>query len=96
MNKKELIDAIVERLHSDKKVVADVLDTMESTILNELKRGREVSLTGFGKFLVATRKGRAGVNPRTSEKIQIPSVRVPKFRPGSTLKQAVRQLPAVE
>jgi DNA-binding protein HU-beta len=90
MNKKELIDAIVAKLNADKKVVGDVLDAMESIVMDELKADRQVNLTGFGIFHTAIRKGRAGVNPRTKQPIQIPSVRVPKFRPGKTLKEAVR------
>ncbi len=91
MNKKELIDAIVSKLQGDKKIVADVLDAMEGTILDELREGRQVNLTGFGIFFTTVRKARAGVNPRNpEEKIQIPAVRVPKFRPGKTLKEVVR------
>jgi len=91
MNKKELIEAIVSKLQIDKKNVSDVLDAMEGTIIDELKEGHRVSLTGFGIFFTTIRKARAGVNPRNpQEKIQIPAVRVPKFRPGKTLKEVVR------
>lgn len=91
MNKKELTDSIATKLQADKKGVQDVLDAMEATILDELKAGRQVNLTGFGIFFTTVRKARAGVNPRNpQEKIQIPAVRVPKFRPGKTLKEAVR------
>lgn len=91
MNKKELIDAIVQRLNGNRKTVSDTLDTMESVIMDQLRQGNEVSLTGFGIFHVAVRKARAGVNPRNpQEKIQIPEVKVPKFRPGKTLKETVR------
>ncbi len=92
MNKKELIDSISEKLQTDKKGVQDVLDAMEATILDELKENRQVNLTGFGIFFTKVRKARAGVNPRNpGEKIEIPAVRVPKFRPGKTLKEVVRQ-----
>jgi DNA-binding protein HU-beta len=91
MNKKELIDAIAAKINGNRKSVSDTLDAMESIIMDEMKAGREVSLTGFGIFHVAVRKARAGVNPRNpSEKIQIPEVKVPKFRPGKTLKEVVR------
>jgi DNA-binding protein HU-beta len=91
MNKKELIDAIAAKINGNRKSVSDTLDAMESIIMDEMKAGHEVSLTGFGIFHVAVRKARAGVNPRNpSEKIQIPEVKVPKFRPGKTLKEVVR------
>jgi DNA-binding protein HU-beta len=91
MNKKELVDAIAAKINGNRKSVSDTLDAMESIIMDEMKAGREVSLTGFGIFHVAVRKARAGVNPRNpSEKIQIPEVKVPKFRPGKTLKEVVR------
>lgn len=91
MNKKELVNIIIERTHADRKAVTDALDTMEAVIIEELKKGSQVNLTGFGIFHTAVRKGRAGVNPRKpDEKIQIPPVRVAKFRPGKTLKEAVK------
>ncbi|MDP2587626.1 MAG: HU family DNA-binding protein [bacterium] len=91
MNKKELVDAIVGRLNGNRKTVSDTLDAMESIVMDQLRQGNEVSLTGFGIFHVAVRKARAGVNPRNpQQKIQIPEVKVPKFRPGKTLKEAVR------
>ena len=91
MNKRELINTIAEKIGADRKVVSDTLDTIESVVTEQLKSGSEVNLTGFGIFHVAVRKARAGVNPRKpDEKIQIPEVRVAKFRPGKTLKEAVR------
>jgi len=91
MNKKELVDAIAGRLNGSRKTVSDTLDAMESIVMDQLRQGNEVSLTGFGIFHVAVRKARAGVNPRNpQQKIQIPEVKVPKFRPGKTLKEAVR------
>jgi len=91
MNKKELINLIVERTHADRKIIGDALDSMEAVVIEELKAGRQVNLTGFGIFHTSVRKGRAGVNPRKpNERIQIPPVRVAKFRPGKTLKEAVK------
>lgn len=91
MNKKELIDNIVEKINGNRKNVTDAIDAMESIIIEQLQQGHEVSLTGFGIFHTAVRKARAGVHPRhPQEKIQIPAVRVPKFRPGKTFKESVR------
>lgn len=91
MNKAELVDAISEKVGVNKKDVESVIDIMTSTIINKLKEGGEVTLTGFGAFSARTRKGRVGVNPRNpSEKIDIPSVTVPKFKAGKNLKEALK------
>ena len=91
MNKAELIEVISEKVGLPKKEVEDVLDTMTETIISKLKAGQEVTLTGFGAFSARTRKGRVGVNPRNpAEKIEIPSVVVPKFKAGKNLKEALK------
>ena len=91
MNKAELIDVISDKVGITKKETEDVIDTMLDTIVNQLKDGKEVTLTGFGAFSARTRKGRIGVNPRNpSEKIEIPSVVVPKFKAGKNLKEALK------
>lgn len=91
MNKAGLIDAISEKVGVSKKEVEDIIDTMTDTIVQKLKDGQEVTLTGFGAFSARTRKGRIGVNPRNpSEKIEIPSVVVPKFKAGKNLKEALK------
>ncbi|MFA6410447.1 MAG: HU family DNA-binding protein [Candidatus Buchananbacteria bacterium] len=92
MNKVELIDAISEKVGVSKKEVEDIVDTFTETVINKLKEGQEVTLTGFGAFSARTRKGRIGVNPRNpSEKIDIPSVVVPKFKAGKNLKEALKK-----
>ncbi|MFH1744704.1 MAG: HU family DNA-binding protein, partial [bacterium] len=68
-----------------------MLESLVDTIINELKGGREVTITGFGTFLSRTRHARGGVNPqKPSERIQIPEVRVAKFKTGKTLKDALK------
>jgi len=91
MNKAELIETISEKVGVSKKETEDVIDTMLDTIIAKLKEGQEVTLTGFGAFSARTRKGRVGVNPRNpSEKIDIPSVTVPKFKAGKNLKESLK------
>ncbi len=91
MNKAELIDVISGKIGISKKETEDVIDTMVDTIVSKLKEGDEVTLTGFGAFSARTRKGRIGVNPRNpEEKIDIPSVVVPKFKAGKNLKEALK------
>lgn len=92
MNKAELIEAISEKVGVSKKEVEDIIDSLTETITAKLKESQEVTLTGFGAFSARTRKGRIGVNPRNpSEKIDIPSVVVPKFKAGKNLKEALKK-----
>jgi DNA-binding protein HU-beta len=65
------------------------IDAIIDSITKSLKRGDDVRLVGFGTFCVANRKATEGRNPRTGEKIQIPAKKLPKFKPGKGLKQAV-------
>lgn len=91
MNKAELIEVISDKVGISKKDTEGVIDTMTATIIEKLKSGGEVTLTGFGAFSARTRKGRIGVNPRNpQEKIKIPSVVVPKFKAGKNLKEALK------
>jgi DNA-binding protein HU-beta len=94
MNKAELADTIAEKVGVSKKQAEDMLETMEQTIISTLKSGGEVTLTGFGTFMAKKREARMGVNPQNpSEKIQIPTVIVPKFKAGKSLKDALKEGP---
>ncbi|OGY46419.1 MAG: hypothetical protein A3J65_03135 [Candidatus Buchananbacteria bacterium RIFCSPHIGHO2_02_FULL_45_11b] len=91
MNKAELIELIGEKTGAAKKEVEGVIDSMLDIITEKIKGGDEVTLTGFGAFSARARKGRVGVNPRNPEqKIEIPSVVVPKFKAGKNLKEALK------
>lgn len=91
MNKVELIETIANKTELDKKEVTKILESFESVVIDNLKQGKEVTLTGFGTFLAKYRSARGGVNPQQpSERIQIPAVTVPKFRAGKTLKDALK------
>jgi len=78
-----------ERIES-KKAAGDALDAVLEAITDALRQGDEVSFTGFGKFHVAERGPRQGVNPRTGERITIPGGKVPRFSAGSALKTKVK------
>ena len=90
MTKQEFVDQVAAELRpleGRRRLAVDaVLETIQST----LQRGGEVSFTGFGKFTVADRGARQGVNPQTGERIQIAASRVPRFSAGSALKKAVK------
>ena len=90
MTKSELIDQVADRAGLTKHDAGRAVDAVLATVQDTLRRGSEVSVSGFGKFHVGTRGARAGVNPRTGERIQIAASRVPRFTAGSALKSAVR------
>lgn len=91
MNKVDLAEAISEKTGITKKQAEDAIDSMLDIITEKLQQDEEITLTGFGAFSARTRKGRIGVNPRNpSEKIEIPSVTVPKFKAGKNLKEALK------
>lgn len=91
MTKAEFLEQLAgdDRINS-KKAAGDAVDAVLETITAALKNGDEVSFTGFGKFHVAERGPRQGVNPRTGERITIPGGKVPRFSAGSALKTQVK------
>lgn len=92
MHKAELIEAIAQAAGVAKKDSEAVMDALENLIIERLKQGQELTLTGFGTFSARTRNARMGVNPQNpSEKIEIPTVIVPKFKAGKTLKDALKK-----
>lgn len=92
MNKAQLIDVLATKTNFAKKDVDNLVELLQQVIIEKLKAGEEVTLAGFGEFSARDRKGRKGVNPRKlDEVIQIPTVRVPKFKAGKNLKEAVRK-----
>jgi len=90
INKDTLVHAIVEKTEFSKKDVGAMLECMIDEITAELSKGNKVTLTGFGTFKVSKRAAREGINPQTKAKITIPTMTVPKFTAGKTLKEAVR------
>lgn len=90
MTKSEFIDRVATEAGLDRKQALDAVDAVIALVERALAAGDEVTLTGFGKFHVAERGARPGVNPRTGEPIQIAAVRVPRFTAGAALKKAVR------
>ncbi|HXV53752.1 MAG TPA: HU family DNA-binding protein [Solirubrobacterales bacterium] len=89
MTKSDFVDSISDKFES-KKAAADAVEALLDGITDTLTGGGEVSFTGFGKFSVAERGPRQGVNPRTGERITIAGGKVPKFSAGAGLKSAVK------
>jgi len=90
VTKAEFVDRVADRSGLGKGEADNAVNAVLETIEEVLTRGGEVNFTGFGKFSVADRGARQGVNPQTGEKIQIAASRVPRFSAGSALKKAVK------
>ena len=90
MNKSELTEQVAVRAELAREDAARAIDAFWGVVAETLSSGGEVSLSGFGRFHVGERSARAGVNPRTGERIAIPASRVPRFTAGSALRGAVR------
>ena len=89
MNKSELIDAIADSADLPKAAAGRAVDAMVAAITGALKNGDAVSLVGFGTFGVKDRAARTGRNPQTGEPLQIAAARIPSFKAGKALKDAV-------
>jgi len=89
VNKSDLIDAIARHADISKAAAERALDATVNTVKGALKKGEIVTLVGFGSFFVGRRAARQGRNPRTGATIKIRAAKVPKFRPGKALKDAV-------
>lgn len=89
MNKTELIDHIAQTSDISKAAAGRALDSVISAIRTTLKKGGTVTLVGFGTFAVGKRAARTGRNPRTGAPIKIKAAKLPKFRAGKALKDAL-------
>ena len=89
MNKNELVANVAEASGLSKADAGRAVDGVIGSITDALKSGGDVRIVGFGTFSVANRKATTGRNPRTGEPIQIKASKMPKFKPGSPLKDAV-------
>ena len=89
MNKSELIDAIAASADIPKAVAGRALDAVIDTVTDALKKGDSVVLVGFGTFAVKERAARTGRNPQTGKALQIAAAKLPNFKEGKSLKDAV-------
>lgn len=90
MNKQGLVEKVQEVLGGTKADAERAVDAIFDNITKSLKSGGEVSVAGFGIFVAKQRAARTARNPRTGESIQVPAMRVPKFKPAKALKEAVK------
>ncbi len=90
MNKNELVKVISDRVGYTQKDCGDVVNELFNVIVETLKAGDEVVITGFGKFEVKARPAKMGTNPKTGEKIKIAASKAPVFKAGKAFKDGVQ------
>ena len=90
MNKVDIIEAVHEKLGGTKTDAEKAVDTVFDGITDSLKRGQDASIAGFGIFVVKQRAARKARNPKTGEIVNVSATKVPKFRAGKALKDAVK------
>jgi DNA-binding protein HU-beta len=90
MTKAEFVDKLAEKGKITKKLASESIDLIFTTMTDSLVAGEEISVPGFGKFSVAIRKARTGLNPRTKEKLNIPETKAPKFTAAKALKESIK------
>jgi DNA-binding protein HU-beta len=93
VNKSEFVDEVADKAGLSKQDAEKAVNAALETIEAVLRRGEDINFTGFGKFSVAERGARQGVNPETGERIQIAASKVPRFSAGLRLKRALGPLP---
>jgi DNA-binding protein HU-beta len=91
VTKSEFVDQVASESGLSKGEATKAVEASLKVIEDTLKRGGEINFTGFGKFSVADRGARQGVNPQTGERIQIAASKVPKFSAGSALKKSIKE-----
>jgi DNA-binding protein HU-beta len=91
MNKTELVEHMAKQADVSKAAAARALEALMGAVRATLKKGGTVSLVGFGTFAVGQRAARVGRNPRTGAALKIKAAKVPKFRPGKGLKDALNK-----
>jgi len=89
MNKAELVEEMADQTGLTKRTSKEAIDAVVSAITDPLAREERVALVGFGTFQVMERKVRTGRNPQTGKELQIPAKKVPKFKAGKSLREAV-------
>ncbi len=91
MTKAELVEEVSRVSDLTKKHSEVIVDTVFRSIIEALHRGEKIELRGFGSFRLRSRKSRTGRNPKTGEKVEVPSKKIPYFKPGKELKELINK-----
>ena len=91
MTKAELVDEVARVVQVTKKQAETIVNVVFDSIVDSLRAGEKIELRGFGSFRLRSRKPRTGRNPKTGEKVEVPSKKIPYFKPGKELKELINQ-----
>ena len=91
MTKREFIETLAKRAKISKRQAENLIVEFSNIVIERVAKGEKVSITGFGVFDLGKRAARRGVDPRTQAEIKIPAMKMPRFRAGKRLKEAVRK-----
>ncbi|HET7711893.1 MAG TPA: integration host factor subunit beta [Thermoanaerobaculia bacterium] len=89
MTKAELVDEVARVVQLTKKQAETIVNVVFDSIVDSLRTGQKIELRGFGSFRLRSRKSRTGRNPKTGEKVEVPSKKIPYFKPGKELKELI-------
>ncbi len=96
MTKAELVDEVARTIQVTKKQAETIVNVVFDSIVDSLRNGEKIELRGFGSFRLRSRKSRTGRNPKTGEKVEVPSKKIPYFKPGKELKELINRVAAGE
>lgn len=91
MDKQKLVEAVAKQTGQAKSAVAETLEAVMEVIQEQVAKGEDVTLMGFGTFLLGHRKGGKGYNPHTGKEIEVEALRLPKFRAGKAFKEKLNR-----
>ena len=91
MTKAELVDEVARVVQVTKKQAETIVNIVFESIVDSLRSGQKIELRGFGSFRLRSRKSRTGRNPKTGEKVEVPSKKIPYFKPGKELKELINK-----
>jgi integration host factor subunit beta len=91
MTKAELVDEVARVVQLTKKQAETIVNIIFDSIVESLRSGQKIELRGFGSFRLRSRKSRTGRNPKTGEKVDVPSKKIPYFKPGKELKELINK-----
>jgi integration host factor subunit beta len=92
MTKAELVDEVARVVQLTKKQAETIVNIVFDSIVDSLRSGQKIELRGFGSFRLRNRKSRTGRNPKTGEKVEVPSKKIPYFKPGKELKELINKV----
>src|SRR5579884_1455716 len=91
MTKAELVDEVARVVQLTKKQAETIVNIVFDSIVDSLRSGQKIELRGFGSFRLRSRKSPTGPNPKTGEKVEVPSKKIPYFKPGKELKEIINK-----